>query len=136
MNLALVGNADLRCAIQLNLVSFPSQIPGLMRGEEAYGRLVQLYFILGWSPTGLCERYRLNKSTVWRLISDWKNRAVAAGYIQAIDQEALAALIPEEEIRRAEAFRHPETDSFSPFLKSVGEMALQPRRAASGHVRL
>jgi hypothetical protein len=94
MDIALMGNTLLRSAIRQNLVSFPSQIPTLMRrqGGDVPERVVQLYFLRGWSVRNICERYRLNKAMVQKLLSEWRIRAVSAGYIQGIHPESLEAL--------------------------------------------
>ncbi len=98
MNLALVGNAVLRAAIQRNLVSFPSQIPAFMKGGDQQERIVQLYFVRGWEIKAICERYGLGKSSVRKLLSDWKARAVAAGYLQDIHPDALTFLATEMDV--------------------------------------
>jgi hypothetical protein len=92
MNLALIGNTVLRAAIQSNLVSFPSQIPAFTKVGDEERRIVQLYFVCGWETKAICDRYRLSKSTLRKMVSEWKIRAVAAGYIQDIHLDLLAAL--------------------------------------------
>jgi hypothetical protein len=94
MDIALMGNTLLRAAIRRNLVSFPSQVPTLMRrqGGDVPERVVQLYFLRGWSVRNICERYRLNKAMIQKLLSEWRIRAVSAGYIQGIHPEDLEAL--------------------------------------------
>jgi hypothetical protein len=92
MDLALVGNTALRAAIRRNLVSFPSQIPPFMKRGETQERIVQLYFIRGWCMKLIGERYGLSKSAVRKLISEWRVRAIAAGYIQEIHPDALHEL--------------------------------------------
>lgn len=71
-------------------------------------RIVQLYFVRGWQLQSICERYQLGKSTVRKLLSDWKVRAIAAGYIIEIDAEALATLAGEAELHPREEFDRPE----------------------------
>jgi hypothetical protein len=94
MDIALMGNTLLRLAIRENLVSFPSQVPLLMRcrDADALERMVQLYFLRGWSVRNICARYRLSKAMVQKLLSEWRMRAVAAGYIQDIHPAAIEAL--------------------------------------------
>ena len=92
-------------------------------------RMAQLYFVRGWPIKAICERYGCGKSTVRKLISEWKIRAVAAGYIQEIDPEALLKLASEEDAGHTEAAEH-----FSPVLdfkamEASWGMAL-PSRAA------
>ena len=95
MDISLISNSALRVAIQRNLVSFPSQIPTLMKrpNGDSQERMAQLYFVLGWTVRSLCERYRLSKAMVQKVLSEWRVRAVAAGYIQDIHPEALDALV-------------------------------------------
>jgi hypothetical protein len=95
MNISLIGNSALRIAIQRNLVSFPSQIPAFMKrpGDDSQQRIAHLYFARGWPIRDLCSRYGLGKGVVQRLVSEWRIRAVAAGYIQDIHPEDLDLLI-------------------------------------------
>jgi hypothetical protein len=109
MNLALIGNAALRAAIQRNLVSFPAQIPAFRKGGNEQRRIVQLYFIRGWQTRAICDRYQVSKWAVRTALLEWKIRAVAAGYIQDIHPEALALLAVQEnddsDLSSAEALR-------------------------------
>jgi hypothetical protein len=95
MNISLIGNSALRIAIQRNLVSFPSQIPAFMKrpGDDSQQRIAHLYFARGWPIRDICTRYGLGKAMVQRLVSEWRIRAVAAGYIQDIHPEDLDLLI-------------------------------------------
>jgi hypothetical protein len=95
MNISLIGNSALRIAIQRNLVSFPSQIPAFMKrpGDDSQERIAHLYFARGWPVRDICTRYGLGKAMVQRLVSEWRIRAVAAGYIQDIHPEDLDLLI-------------------------------------------
>src|ERR1700728_4154462 len=95
MNISLIGNSALRLAIQRNLVSFPVQIPAFMKrpGDDTQQRIAHLYFSRGWPIRHICARYGLGKAMVQRLVSEWRIRAVAAGFIQDIHPEDLDALI-------------------------------------------
>jgi hypothetical protein len=95
MDISLINNSALRIAIQRNLVSFPAQIPALMKrpGGDAQERIAQLYFALGWTVRSLCERYCLSKAMVQKLLSEWRVRAIGAGYIQDIHPDELEFLI-------------------------------------------
>lgn len=95
MTLALIETAVLRVAIRRNLVSFPAQIPVFTKRGDMEERVVHLYFLRGWKLKSICTRYGLSRSTVRRLLLDWKNRAIAAGYIQEIDPDAFASLAGE-----------------------------------------
>src|SRR5580658_9159783 len=95
MNISLIGNSALRIAIQRNLVSFPAQIPSFVKrpGDNTQQRIAYLYFGRGWPVRNICARYGLGKAMVQRLVSEWRIRAVAAGYIQDIHPEDLDAVI-------------------------------------------
>lgn len=112
MNIALIGNAILRAAIQQNLVSFPAQVPGFVRRQSADSqeRIVQLYFVRGWPIRSICDRYRMSKATIQKILSDWRIRAVAAGYIQDIHPEDLDFLSGDLEMPRQTAKEDSELD--------------------------
>jgi hypothetical protein len=95
MNISLIGNSALRLAIQRNLVSFPAQIPAFMKrpGDDTQQRIAHLYFSRGWPIRNICARYGLGKPMVQRLVSEWRIRAVAGGFIQDIHPEDLDVLI-------------------------------------------
>jgi transposase-like protein len=97
MTLALLGNTLLRTAITRNLVSFPAQIRPFMRRSsgDLQERIVQLYFVRGWSVRSICDRYGLSKAMAHKLIAEWRIRAVESGYIQEIETGSLAALLQE-----------------------------------------
>src|SRR5579863_7577306 len=88
MTLALLGNTMLRTAITRNLVSFPAQVRPFMKrtSGDLQERIVQLYFVRGWSVRSICERYGLSKAMAHKL------RAVESGYIQEIEPGNLAGL--------------------------------------------
>jgi transposase-like protein len=94
MTLALLGNTLLRTAITRNLVSFPAQIRPFMKrtSGDLQERIVQLYFVRGWSVRSICERYGLSKAMAHKLLAEWRIRAVESGYIQEIEPGNLAAL--------------------------------------------
>jgi hypothetical protein len=97
MTLAFLRNALLRTAITLNLVSFPSQIRPFSKRTVAdlQVRIVQLYFVQGWSVGSICNRYRLPTYTVHKLLGQWRTRAIESGCIQEIEPGILAAIVPE-----------------------------------------
>jgi len=55
-------------------------------------RIVQLYFVRGWSVRNICDRYGLSKAMAHKLLAEWRIRAVESGYIQEIEPGILAAL--------------------------------------------
>lgn len=86
---ASFSNALLREAIRNNSVSFPSQTPcfaGDARGRPHW-RIAQLYFVSGWSVERICLRHRLSKQMVRNILSQWRLRALAAGFVQEIQTE-------------------------------------------------
>jgi hypothetical protein len=86
---ASFSNALLREAIMTNSVSFPSQTP-CFSGAASGGlhwRIAQLYFVSGWSVGRICLRHRLSKHMVRNILSQWRLRAVAAGFVQEIPPE-------------------------------------------------
>src|ERR1700722_2178036 len=91
MNISLIGNSTLRIAIQRNLVSFPSQMPCLRSRTDGnrQERIAHLYFVQSWTQRQICSRYGLSRGTVRNLVSEWRIRAVAGGYIQDIEPESL-----------------------------------------------
>src|ERR1700733_4718271 len=95
MTLALLGNTMLRTAITRNLVSFPGQIRPFMKrtSGDLQERIVQLYFVRGWSVRSICERYRLSKAMAHKLLGEWRIRAIESGYIQEIEPGTLAGLV-------------------------------------------
>jgi len=97
MTLALLGNTLLRAAITRNLVSFPAQIRPFMRRSsgDLQERIVQLYFVRGWSVRSICDRYGLSKAMAHKLLGEWRVRAVESGYIQEIEPGTLASLTEE-----------------------------------------
>jgi hypothetical protein len=99
MNISLIGNSALRVAIQRNLVSFPAQLPAVIKRpgddtqHDTQQRVAHLYFSRGWPVRDICARYDLSKTMVQRLVSEWRIRAIGAGYIQDIHPEDLDTLI-------------------------------------------
>jgi transposase-like protein len=101
--LPLLGNTLLRIAITRNLVSFPAQICSFMRRVpgDLQERIVQLYFVRGWSVRAICERYGLSKAMAHKLIAEWRVRAVESGCIQEIEPGTLDALVQEASQERS-----------------------------------
>jgi hypothetical protein len=76
----------LRVAIRKNQVSFPSQIPIFPKHTrpDLQGKLVQLYFVLGWTRSRITARYGLGQQRFQQILGTWKRRAIELGYIQTI----------------------------------------------------
>lgn len=84
---------QLREAVRDNQVSFPSQIPTFSKHTrpDLQRKLVQLYFICGWSGPKIRARYRLGAQRFQQILSTWKRRAVELGYIQTIPPDQSVA---------------------------------------------
>jgi hypothetical protein len=76
----------LRGAIQKNEVSFPSQIPtfACQSRSDIQWRLVDLYFVRGWTCSRVAERYGMTMERARQIISNWVQRAVSLGYLQQV----------------------------------------------------
>ena len=87
------GSETLRRAIRGNIVSFPSQIPTLLKCPPAdtQWRIVLLFFVRGWSSSKIAARFSVPRHRIWKILNGWSVRALALGYIQVIDPEAFAA---------------------------------------------
>ena len=77
---------ELRAAIWKHQVSFPSQIPTFSKHTrpDVQRKLVQLYFVCGWSGPKIRARYDLSAQRFQQILSTWKRRAVELGFIQTI----------------------------------------------------
>jgi transposase-like protein len=109
MTLALVGNTLLRTAIMRNLVSFPAQVrPFMRRGAgDVQERIVQLYFVRGWTVRSICQRYDLSKAMAHKLLAEWRIRAVESGHIQEIEPGTLDGLLRETSVQETSAVSIP-----------------------------
>jgi hypothetical protein len=79
----------LRKAIRANRVVFPVPVPifPCQHRADIQWRLVELYFVHGWSCTHLGQRYKVTDRRIQQLIQRWVARAKALGYLQAIPTE-------------------------------------------------
>jgi hypothetical protein len=85
MDIAQMRISALRSAIQTNTVSFPAQIPCFNQSRaDIQWRLVQLYFVRGWSCLQLALRYKLTRQRIEQLLAGWVNSAFTLGYLQEI----------------------------------------------------
>ncbi len=89
IELALLGNRTLQTLVRGNHVCFPSQAPvfGQKSRRDLQWRLAVLYFVRGWSTRTIADRYGLTRERCGQIISDWRIRAVALGYIQDVTPE-------------------------------------------------
>lgn len=87
------GSSVLRRAVRGSIVSFPAQIPVLLKQPSAdmQWRVVLLYFVRGWSSARIGARFNVPKHRIRKTLNQWSVRALALGYVQVIDQEAFAA---------------------------------------------
>jgi hypothetical protein len=85
-NIEEIDIGDLRRAIRANWISFPSQVPTFPNcyQPDLQHKLVQLYFLMGWSCTNIAARYALPRDRVRGVLNAWKGRAANAGYLQHI----------------------------------------------------
>jgi hypothetical protein len=76
----------LRGAIRSNRISFPSQVPVFPKHDRAdlQRKIVQLYFLFGWSCGRIGGRYSLGRQRVQQILNAWKRRAIQMGYLQPI----------------------------------------------------
>jgi hypothetical protein len=76
----------LREAIRFNWITFPSQVPVFSKHDRAdlQRKIVQLYFLFGWSCSRIGGRYSLRRQRVQQIRNTWKRRAVRMGYLQSI----------------------------------------------------
>ena len=89
---ASFNNALLRAAIQNNSVTFPSQTVycrDVADGDMRW-RIVQLYFVRGWPIRRIRDRYMLTRQSVHNILTQWRHRAVAAGFVQEIEPSSRA----------------------------------------------
>lgn len=86
---------QLRLAIRSNLVTFPSQIPVFERHDrpDLQRRIVQLYFVFGWSCTTIAARYGMVRQRIGQVLNTWKRRAIETGYLQVIPSQQNTAIL-------------------------------------------
>jgi hypothetical protein len=77
---------NVRRAICANWISFPSQVPTFAGcgPPDLQHKLIQLYFVMGWSCAKIAARYGLLEGRVRGVLDVWKWRAANAGYLQHI----------------------------------------------------
>ena len=87
---------ELRMAIKANRVNFPVPVPVFPAQfrPEIQWRLVELYFIRGWSSRQLAERYGVTARRIQQSIQHWVDLAVSRGYLQVIPPESPVMPLP------------------------------------------
>jgi hypothetical protein len=85
-NIEELSLAELRRKIRRNRASFPSQVPTFPKHDrpDLQRKLVQLYFLFGWSCNRIALRHGILRQRVQQILSTWKRRAIQMGYIQEI----------------------------------------------------
>ena len=79
-------NSRLRAAIRDNTVTFPAQMAHLRsrtNGDRSE-RIVHLYFVSGWPVPRIRSRYQLSRQAINTILNEWRQRAIAAGFVQEI----------------------------------------------------
>lgn len=116
----------LRTEIRSNHVSFPAQVPVFEKHDrpDLQRKIVQLYFLLGWSCGSIALRYGLIRQRVQQILSTWKRRAVEMGYVQHIP--------PAEDFVNVRAVQprvvaSPEMLSIPKFVPPVSKLPELPR---------
>jgi len=110
-NIHVMSLNRLREAIRSNSISFPAQVPVFEKHDrpDLQQKLVQLYFVLGWSCMDIAARYGLIRQRVQQILNTWKRRAVDMGYVQhipsaeAVDRGAFGTLAETEGLPQHEA---------------------------------
>ena len=76
----------LRNAIRANRIHFPEPVPifPYEYRPDIQWRLVELYFICGWSTRRLAKRYGVTTRRIQQSLQHWAARAVARGYLHEI----------------------------------------------------
>jgi len=89
MKIDELTNTALRSAIWKNQVSFPAQVPIFHKQTrpDLQWRLVELFFIHGWSFRKLGKRYSLTPQRIIQIVNAWKIRAISLGLVQDIPAE-------------------------------------------------
>jgi hypothetical protein len=77
---------ELRGAIKANRVSFPEPVPifPTQFRPEIQWRLVELYFVRGWSTSRLAARYGVTTRRIQQSLQHWAAKAMEGGYLQTI----------------------------------------------------
>jgi hypothetical protein len=92
-SLEAIGISHLRREIRANRVTFPAQVPVFVKHDrpDLQRKVVQLYFLSGWSTYRIATRYNMAAQRVHQVITTWKQRAIQMGYVQEIPRPHAAA---------------------------------------------
>jgi len=80
---------DLRNAVKANRIHFPVPVPVFpcQFRPDIQWRLVELYFVRGWSSRQLAQRYGVTARRIQQSLQHWTWIAKAHGYLQEIPPE-------------------------------------------------
>ena len=118
---------NLRDEIQANRVNFPVPVPifpSQFRPDIQW-RLVELYFIRGWSSRRLAERYGVTARRIQQSLQHWAGHAMERGYLQAIPPETVLPM-PARHWTTVSIPRMQESPVFSPIPAAAPEFAALP----------
>jgi hypothetical protein len=87
---------ELREELKANRIHFPTPVPifPTQFRPDIQWRLVELYFVRGWSSKQLAERYGVTARRIQQSLQNWAGRAMALGYLQAIPADTGPVLLP------------------------------------------
>ena len=113
INTAEPGINTLRASIQANRIHFPVPVPifPMQYRADIQWRLVELYFIRGWSTKRIADRYGVTSRRIQQSLQRWADMAMERGYLQAIPAEPILAA---PLFAPAPAFAIPESMPFMP----------------------
>jgi hypothetical protein len=85
---------ELREGIRTNRVNFPVPVPIFFYQyrSDVQWRLVELYFVHGWSCKQLAGRYSVTPKRIQQSLQAWVSRAITRGYLQEIPQQDVSVL--------------------------------------------
>jgi len=118
---------ELRDAIKANRVHFPVPVPifATQFRPDIQWRLVELYFIRGWSSRRLAERYGVTSRRIQQSLQHWAGHAIDRGYLQAIPAE-MAQPVPMLAWPTFSVRLSQESPLFSPIPTVTPDFAAQP----------
>ena len=87
------GSSVLRRAVRGGIVSFPAQIPVLLKQPRptCSGAWFCCTLVRGWSSARIGARFNVPKHRIRKTLTNGLSGRLALGYVQVIDQEAFAA---------------------------------------------
>ncbi len=85
---------ELRQAVRANRVNFPVPVPifAAQFRPEIQWRIVELYFVRGWSSKDLAQRYGVTCRRIQQALQQWVVLAMSRGYLQEIPPAPLATV--------------------------------------------